>query len=460
MNSGALTSKFLSLDASIIKGSLFVDSNQDLSEFLIYFSKILKFKLVNWLRSCVVCELDSHKKQVIDIAISPDDRYLATGDLHGVIQIFNSNLQFTRNIESKNLIYLSVSLYHFFYFQIIFTCLLFCLDDLKYQAQTISFDCHNEYLLTRYNPNTLKILKAGTWEICYTVAIQEEIVKASFSPIKHDLFILTSKSQLKKCRLQENNVSMEREYWTLHNGMITDFQISKNAAFIFTVGEDNLLKVWDYFMRGNLMPSFQAFTVGGRLREIVLSNDDYNLVFSYGLDNNGIFCWQFYSDLVGKILDGDYEDEEIPVKQEKPLPYDSLLSNREPFEVTDGSITLKKALQPLTGEVKSIYHEAEDILHLPSKTVNLKDGTRDDEIDDNDDDLNSRDMQAMWKTTGSVDHKKENLPESSVEEVMSRRRVTFDERQKHYLGEENMEETGMEADKFEESLHRNPATYR
>jgi len=60
-----------------------------------------------------VSELDSHSKQIIDIAISPDDRYIATADIQGIIHIYDSNLQFNRAIESKA----SFNYYFFFKFR-------------------------------------------------------------------------------------------------------------------------------------------------------------------------------------------------------------------------------------------------------------------------------------------------------------------------------------------------------
>ncbi len=51
-------------------------------------------------QSAVICELDPHKLQVNDIQISLDDKYVATSDNQGTIQIFDQNLEFNRSIES------------------------------------------------------------------------------------------------------------------------------------------------------------------------------------------------------------------------------------------------------------------------------------------------------------------------------------------------------------------------
>lgn len=349
------------------------------------------------------------------------------------------------------------------------------LDDIKYQSQTLCFDHYGDYLLTKYNPNTLKIFKVGTWAVCYTIVIQEEIVKASFSPIKHDLFILTSKSQLKKYKLQESTVTMEREYWTMHNGLITDFQISKNANYIFTVGEDNLLKVWDYFMRGKLLPAFQAFTVGGRIREVTLSNDNFNLIFSYGLDNNGIFCWQFYSDFVASVLQEEFEEEEEPVQQEKPKPYWDSMNDRA-FEIQTESKPISKAARPLTGEVKSIYHEVEDLLGMPSSTINLKELQQqrfEEDKEDHYDEFNRRAEDLVWDSinVGHQDYpsQTQQISRQVADDTMRRKQVTFDEMQPYYYNEENLENMRNESRGYgqeeygygyEEPSHKTPANYK
>lgn len=43
---------------------------------------------------------------------------------------------------------------------------------------------------------------------------------------------------------------------------------------MFTSGEDNLLKVWDYHLRGGLTPNFQAYNCGEKFLSVVVSNDE------------------------------------------------------------------------------------------------------------------------------------------------------------------------------------------
>lgn len=354
------------------------------------------------------------------------------------------------------------------------------IDDFKYQAQRLAFDYYGEYLLVQYNPNTIRILKTGTWTPCYSISFEEEIVKAAFSPIKRDLFILTSKSQLKKCRLQENSITMEREYWTLHNGLITDFQISKNAAYIFTVGEDNLLKVWDYFMRGKLMPTFQAFTTGGKIRDVVLSNDNFNFIFSYGVENNGIFCWQFYSDLVSRILEEEddiQEQTELPVREEKPLlnrEEDNPFVERE-FVYTETLKSSKVRPPPPEREnVQSIYQTYEDIVGERSSTINLNSDTVTAAMDKRNRSPNLEETHGKYlpppsnfstQVVDAVSSEVSGLADTVSQEVLRKKKVTFNELERYEFNEENLGNLhkGYDDDddlELRESQHNTPDTYK
>jgi hypothetical protein len=73
---------------------------------------------------------------------------------------------------------------------------------------------------------------------------------------------------------------------------------------------DNLIKVWDYHLKGNLLPAFQAFKCGEPLSAISISNDDLSLVFCYGSRSSAIYCWSFLGDLVtpGELI-GRFQKE-------------------------------------------------------------------------------------------------------------------------------------------------------
>ena len=262
---------------------------------------------------------------------------------------------------------------------------------------------------------------------------------------------------------------MEREYWTLHNGLITDFQISQNAGYIFTVGEDNLLKVWDYFMRGKLTPAFQAFTTGSKIKDVLLTNDSFNFIFSYGIDNNGIFCWQFYSDLVENVVEPDLPiEEELPEKEEKPQFYQDSMNERDFLGENENVTTVKKSTRPLTGMVQSIYHEVEDLVGIPTSTINLKEPKQPqqnktyedthEEQEENDDDLNRRAL--AWNTIEELLGEKKGMAEELAEEMIRQKRVTFNEVEQYAFTEENLMKSKKEFLEFEDSPHKTPDTYK
>jgi len=45
-------------------------------------------------------EMEGHKAQIIDIEVSPDDKYVATVDVTGKIQIYDQNLEFIKELQS------------------------------------------------------------------------------------------------------------------------------------------------------------------------------------------------------------------------------------------------------------------------------------------------------------------------------------------------------------------------
>jgi WD40 repeat protein len=56
------------------------------------------------IQKCTVLgELESHKAQVIDIQVSPDDKFIASVDISGKIQIFDSNLNYIKELQSNHL---------------------------------------------------------------------------------------------------------------------------------------------------------------------------------------------------------------------------------------------------------------------------------------------------------------------------------------------------------------------
>lgn len=61
------------------------------------------------------------------------------------------------------------------------------------------------------------------------------------------------------------------------------------------MGKEGVVKVFDYFMRGEVMPSQQAFMGHYQFPTKVVISKDLRSVFSIG-PWNGIYKWQFYGD--------------------------------------------------------------------------------------------------------------------------------------------------------------------
>jgi WD40 repeat protein len=74
-----------------------------------------------------------------------------------------------------------------------------------------------------------------------------------------------------------------------------DFNISENNRFILCVGREGTVKIFDYFMRGDVIPSSQAFMGHFKYATKVILSKDMRFIFSVG-ELNGIFKWQFYGD--------------------------------------------------------------------------------------------------------------------------------------------------------------------
>lgn len=87
----------------------------------------------------------------------------------------------------------------------------------------------------------------------------EIIVKLAFAPNGKDLVILTSSSKLKFYRLQTSSLQFIKEAYGVTDMECLDFSISPNNKFIAVCGKEGYIKVYDYFMRGEIIASCQAF---------------------------------------------------------------------------------------------------------------------------------------------------------------------------------------------------------
>lgn len=75
----------------------------------------------------------------------------------------------------------------------------------------------------------------------------------------------------------------------------TDFEISSNNKFIICTGQEGVIKVFDYFMRGKPLASSQMFLGHFKWPRKVTLSHDMKYAYSVG-DFNGLYRWMFHGD--------------------------------------------------------------------------------------------------------------------------------------------------------------------
>ena len=219
------------------------------------------------------------ESSVMDIKFSPKGKFLAVFFKNAKIVIFNlemeDKMQPVKNIdyEFPNANYFSLG---------------FSPDD-SLLANISS------------NANTITIWETKNFSLRWMVDLTGEIIsKIAFAPNMHDLLVMTTNSKLKVLRIDHDKphgseLETVRDQFGICDQECTDFAISPNGKFIFVSGKENLIRVYDYFLRGSLVASQQAFS--GHLQhasELVIQNDMRHL-YSIG-PGNGIFKWAFFGD--------------------------------------------------------------------------------------------------------------------------------------------------------------------
>lgn len=86
-----------------------------------------------------------------------------------------------------------------------------------------------------------------------------------------------------------------REHFGLTEMQCLDFKISPNNQFIFAVGKEGSVRVYDYFMRGSVVAACQAFKGHLKHASKLVFDRDLEFIFTVG-PQNGIFKWRFHGD--------------------------------------------------------------------------------------------------------------------------------------------------------------------
>ena len=111
------------------------------------------------------------------------------------------------------------------------------------------------------NANTITVWETRNFSIRYHLDITGDLIsKIKFAPNGKDLVLLTTSSKLKFYRLgasaRDTELQHIKDCYGVTDMECLDFVISKNNRFIICTGKEGVIKVFDYFMRGEIIPSF------------------------------------------------------------------------------------------------------------------------------------------------------------------------------------------------------------
>ncbi len=134
----------------------------------------------------------------------------------------------------------------------------------QFSKTLCGFNSKGDLYYVLHDPFNLKIYSTTDNGVKFWVCTQEKILTVSFTTQREDFFVITEKAKIKKYKLNENTNELKlfREYSALHNGDIYSLISSENCNYLMTIGEDKLLKIWDYHFRGGLVPAYQAYNCG------------------------------------------------------------------------------------------------------------------------------------------------------------------------------------------------------
>lgn len=150
------------------------------------------------------------------------------------------------------------------------------------------------------NANTITVWETRNFSLRYHLDITGDIIsKIQFAPNGKDLVLLTTSSKLKFYRLgssmRDTELTHIKDSYGVTDMECLDFQISTNNKFILCAGKEGVIKVFDYFMRGEVLASSQAFLGHFKYPKRIIIQKDLRNVYSVG-ELNGIYKWAFYGD--------------------------------------------------------------------------------------------------------------------------------------------------------------------
>ena len=170
------------------------------------------------------------------------------------------------------------------------------------------FDKNGDYFyLLNDSGYTLELFSMRSFELLYSISLPKEATTLVFSKFPNHIFMLSLDGSLSRYVIRKDVLTLFREYPALHSGEINNWRISKNSCFNLSSGEDRLIKVWDYNLRGYLTPYFQCFYAGEIMGDLRFSDDENGMVFGFGKESRGIYVWKFER---GLVEDDDCEEND------------------------------------------------------------------------------------------------------------------------------------------------------
>lgn len=110
------------------------------------------------------------------------------------------------------------------------------------------------------NANKITIWETRNFSLCYEIDISGDMIKQiAFAPNDKDLVLLTTSSKLKFYRIPQSSnetspIHIKDSYGVTDNECM-NFQISANNRYILCTGKEGVVKVYDYLMRGKIVPN-------------------------------------------------------------------------------------------------------------------------------------------------------------------------------------------------------------
>ena len=106
------------------------------------------------------------------------------------------------------------------------------------------------------NANTVTIWETRNFSLRYHLDITGDIIsKMQFAPNGVDLVLLTTSSKLKFYRINGDDLVHIKDSYGITDMECLDFQISDNCRYILCAGKEGTVKIYDYLMRGEVIPS-------------------------------------------------------------------------------------------------------------------------------------------------------------------------------------------------------------